>query len=193
MQNTYKLPLRFDPHLLKLDLEKISQDDWTPHFNTRYYEGEWSAVALRSVGGVSGQIYPDPAAQGKFADTEVLERCLHIRDALAQFRCPLQSVRLLRLRPGSVIREHKDFNLGYEDGEIRIHVPVQTNRGVGFFLSGERVVMQEGESWYINFNLPHRVENFGETDRIHLVVDCVVNDWLRSQLSFDLAHGREAK
>ncbi|MGA9997762.1 MAG: aspartyl/asparaginyl beta-hydroxylase domain-containing protein [Pyrinomonadaceae bacterium] len=193
MLNTYKLPLRFNPHLLKLDLEKLSQDDWVPHFNTRYYEGEWSAVALRSVGGVSGQIYPDPTAQDKFADTVVLERCANIKDALARFDCPLQSVRLLRLRPGSVIREHKDFNLGYEDGEIRIHVPVQTNAGVGFFLNGERLLMNEGESWYINFNLPHRVENFGETDRIHLVVDCEVNDWLRSQLSIDFAHGREAK
>lgn len=193
MLNTYKLPLCFDPQLLKFDLEKVSQDDWIPHFNTRYYEGEWSAVALRSVGGVSGQIYPDPTAQDKFADTVVLERCANIRAVLAQFQCPLQSVRLLRLRPGSVIREHKDFNLGYEDGEIRIHIPVQTNEGVGFFLNGERLLMNEGECWYINFNLPHRVENFGETDRIHLVVDCVVNDWLRSQLSFDFTGGREAK
>ena len=39
--------------------------------------------------------------------------------------------------------------------------------------------MQPGECWYINANLLHRVSNKGVTDRIHLVVDCLVNDWLR--------------
>jgi quercetin dioxygenase-like cupin family protein len=42
-------------------------------------------------------------------------------------------------------------------------------------------LMREGESWYVNFNLPHRVLNLGETARVHLVLDCVLNDWLRSQ------------
>lgn len=49
-----------------------------------------------------------------------------------------------------------------------------------FFLNGERVLMLAGECWYINANLPHKVENRGEANRVHLVVDCVVDDWLRS-------------
>jgi hypothetical protein len=35
---------------------------------------------------------------------------------------------------------------------------------------------------YLNVNLPHRVAHRGAADRIHLVIDCVVNDWLREQL-----------
>ena len=38
--------------------------------------------------------------------------------------------------------------------------------------------MQPGEAWYLNFNLPHSVANRGTTDRIHLVIDCVMNPWL---------------
>ena len=42
--------------------------------------------------------------------------------------------------------------------------------------------MQEGEAWYLNFNLPHRVKNGSSSDRLHLVMDCTVNDWLTAQL-----------
>jgi hypothetical protein len=38
--------------------------------------------------------------------------------------------------------------------------------------------MQEGDCWYINANLPHRIANKGSSNRIHFVVDCKVNHWL---------------
>ncbi|MGB8509809.1 MAG: aspartyl/asparaginyl beta-hydroxylase domain-containing protein [Pyrinomonadaceae bacterium] len=180
MINCLKLPLSFDAAGLKSDLARLAPDEWTPHFNKSYYEGEWSGVALRSIGGVAGQIYPDPT-RNDFADTPVLARLPRIAETLEAFCCPLQSVRFLKLAAGASIREHKDYNLGYEDGELRIHIPVQTNALVEFYLAGERVVMCEGESWYVNFNLPHRVHNRSDADRIHLVLDCVVNDWLRAQ------------
>ena len=87
-------------------------------------------------------------------------------------------MRLLRLQAGSSIAEHRDYRLGYEDGEVRLHVPVVTDVGVAFFLAGVRVPMAAGECWYLNVNLPHRVENRSPIDRIHLVIDCVVNEWL---------------
>jgi hypothetical protein len=179
MLDSFRLPFNFDPQPLQGDLDALVAADWVPHFNTRYYEGVWSAAALRSVGGVAGQIYPDPTKQDAFADTPVLARCPHIRAALETFACPLQSVRLLQLDAGSIIREHKDLNLSYADGEVRLHIPVRTNPEVEFFLNGTRLTLNEGESWYLNFNLPHRVANRGATARVHLVIDCVVNDWLR--------------
>src|SRR6185503_3756695 len=117
MLNFFKLPLSFDRESLKADLDQILPSDWISHFNARYYEGDWSGVALRSVGGVASQLYPDPAARKPFADTTILARCLNIQRVLAEFKCPLNSVRLLRLGPGSSIREHKDYKLGLEDGE----------------------------------------------------------------------------
>ena len=108
-------------------------------------------------------------------------------EMLAAFHCPLTSVRLLRLAARSNIREHKDYNLGFEDGEMRIHVPVLTNLDVAFFLAGERVIMQEGEAWYLDLNLAHRVENQSDTDRIHLVIDCFVNDWVRELFPPEMA------
>jgi hypothetical protein len=174
-----KLALRFDGEKLAQDLGSILSTEFIPHFNTRYYQGDWSVVPLRSIGGRPDHIYPDPTQTQKFADTPLLERCSHARKVLSSFQCELQAVRFLRLKAGSVIKEHRDYNLSFEDGEVRLHVPVTTNPDVDFVLDGRRVVMNPGEVWYHNFNLPHSVTNRGATDRIHLVVDCFVNDWMR--------------
>jgi quercetin dioxygenase-like cupin family protein len=69
--------------------------------------------------------------------------------------------------------------MGFEDGVIRLHIPVTTNPEVEFYLNDERIEMKTGELWYLDFSQKHRVENRGTADRIHLVVDCKVNDWLR--------------
>jgi predicted ATP-dependent Lon-type protease len=35
----------------------------------------------------------------------------------------------------------------------------------------------------MNFDLRHRLANNGTTDRIHLVIDCIVNDWMHQLFS----------
>jgi ribosomal protein S18 acetylase RimI-like enzyme len=182
MPDVVKLPLQFDVGRLQADLARILTTEFIPHFNTAYYQGDWSAVPLRSIGGRTDQIYPDPTAKDSFADTPLLARCDYIREVLAMLRCPQQAVRFLRLKAGSVIKEHCDHELGFEDGEVRLHIPVITNPEVEFVLNQVRVIMNEGECWYLNVNRPHRVANRGAADRVHLVVDCVVNDWLRDLL-----------
>jgi len=179
--SSVKLPLRFDPGKLKEDAARIGEAEWVPHYNQAIYEGEWSGIALRSAAGTPVTLYPDPNATA-FADTEILSRCPYIQEVLNSFHCPMTSVRILRLRPGATMAEHCDYKLGYEDGEIRIHIPIQTAKEVEFFLDGIQVSMQEGEAWYLNFNLPHRVKNGSSSDRLHLVMDCTVNDWLTAQL-----------
>lgn len=182
LPNAVQLPFKFDTVLLQADLASIVAEDYVPHFNTACYRGDWSAVPLRSIGGRTDHIYPDPTAKDAFADTPLMARCTYVRHVLATLQCPQRAVRFLRLKAGSVIKEHRDHELGFEDGEVRLHIPVITNAGVEFVLHQVRVVMNEGECWYLNVNQPHRVANYGSTDRIHLVVDCVVNDWLRGLL-----------
>jgi hypothetical protein len=173
-----RLPLRFDAAALAAEAGALPADAWVPHFNRGIYEGEWAGVALRSVGGVATQLYPDPASQAPFADTETLDRCPAYRRALDQFHCPLLAARLLALAPGAVINEHRDHRLGWEDGEIRVHIAVVTNPDVEFVLDGRYVDLAVGEPWYLNLSLAHRVANLSPVTRIHLVVDCVVDGWL---------------
>lgn len=182
MISSFKLPFSFDPKPLQADLDRITAGDWVAHFNNAYFEGEWNGVALRSAGGQSSRIYPDVHTNVSYSDTPLLDLCPSIRAILKLFKCPLRSVRFLTLSPGSLIKEHRDFDLRLEDGQARLHIPIRTNSSVDFFLDAHRIELQEGECWYLNLSLPHWVENRGSTDRVHLVIDCEVNEWLRELL-----------
>jgi aspartyl/asparaginyl beta-hydroxylase (cupin superfamily) len=177
--NLLKLPLAFDENRLRQDLQLFGEDDWTPHFNTQYYDGEWSGIALRAAKDAHVGLYPDPTAEA-FVDTEMLARCSYVPSVLAAFKCEIESARFLRLTAGSEIKEHRDYKLGFEDGVARLHIPIVTDQLIEFYLDGQRVDMRPGEVWYLNFNLKHRVVNRSPIDRVHLVIDLVLNDWLRS-------------
>jgi hypothetical protein len=184
MISRVRLPLAVDVDALAADVERLTAEDWVPHFNTGYYEGDWSGVALRSSAGAPLALYPDPtAAAGDWAATEALGRCPAVARLLDEFHCELQSVRLLALGPHARIREHRDYMLGYDVGELRIHIPVTTSPEVEFVHDGERVAMAAGEVWYLDFNLLHSVANPGEGRRVHLVIDCVLNPWLDGLLA----------
>jgi Aspartyl/Asparaginyl beta-hydroxylase len=173
-----RLALRFDAAAMAADAAALPASAWLPHFNTAYYTGDWSGVPLRSVGGHADRLYPDPAAAEPYADTDRLQQCPAIAAALATLGTGVLSARLLRLGPGAAVREHRDYRLGYEDGEVRLHIPVVTGPEAEFHLSGEPIAMAAGECWYVNVNEPHSVSNGGSTPRVHLVVDHVVDEWV---------------
>ena len=156
---------------------------WQPHFNTRQYEGDWSALSLRSPGGKSDGIMPDVREGEVFKNTLLFNQCPTIQNWIRIFQCPVMAIRLLKLNAGASIKEHRDHELSFEQGEARLHIPVFTNDDVWFYINDVALQMKPGDCWYMNANLPHRVINKGLTDRIHLVVDCRVNDWLKEQFS----------
>ena len=159
-------------------MANFSRAEWAAHFVTQNYDGDWSVIPLRGPAGAQHpiqMIYSDPS-RSDFEDTPMLAGSPYFREVLAAFACPLQAVRLMRLAPGSLIKEHHD--LAFEEGTARIHVPVTTNAEVDFRLNGVRCAMPAGSSWYLRLSDPHSVANRGTQDRVHLVIDAVVNDWL---------------
>ncbi|HTU47643.1 MAG TPA: aspartyl/asparaginyl beta-hydroxylase domain-containing protein [Bryobacteraceae bacterium] len=172
------LPFRFDPARLKADLALIRPEEWTPHYNQNDFGGDWRGTALRSPTGQITNLLAPFTAASTFEDTPLMTRCGYFRETVSMFRCPLKAVRLLSLAPGSFIREHTDNALVYEDGEMRIHIPVQTSEEVEFYVAGERLKLEEGHSYYVNVNLPHRITNRGGAERIHLIIDVEVNEWV---------------
>jgi Aspartyl/Asparaginyl beta-hydroxylase len=158
----------------------LSKAGWIDHFVKQNYDGDWSVIALRGPAGATHpiqMIYSDPGRKD-FADTPMLAGLRHFRAALDAFACPLHAVRLMRLTPGSVIKEHHDNDLAFEQGMVRIHIPVITNDGVDLRLNGRRCVMTAGSSWYLRLSDPHSVANRGTVDRVHLVIDAEGNDWI---------------
>jgi quercetin dioxygenase-like cupin family protein len=91
-------------------------------------------------------------------------------------------VRLMNLAAGTRIKEHTEHYLAAENGFARLHIPIVTNDRVVFRLNGTQVVLNEGECWYLRLSDPHSVENNGQSDRVHLVIDADINAWLESML-----------
>lgn len=180
-----RLPFVFDVGRLRADLERLADVEWVEHFVRQNYEGDWDVLPLRGPAGETHPIrmsYSDPTATA-FEDTPFLAATDYLPEVLATFVCPLRSVRLMRLTPGSRIREHDDLDLDADHGTARIHVPITTNADVEFLLNGTPVVMAPGSCWYLRLSDPHAVRNDGTTDRVHLVLDADVDDWLRAALA----------
>ena len=174
-----QLPFFFDAGLLQQEVDALSAMQWLPHYQVKHYEGEWSAIPLRSIAGKVDDIIISPTDNRDYRDTIFLERSPYLKEVLQTFECPLQAVRLLKLNAGSIIKEHHDAELNFESGEIRLHIPVLTHADVEFFLDKEKMDLKAGECWYMNVNLPHAINNNSKNNRVHLVIDALVNDWVK--------------
>jgi mannose-6-phosphate isomerase-like protein (cupin superfamily) len=176
---------------IQSDLKNITYN-WTEHFNTSHYNGSWTVLPLRTPGGTDS-ILPDLINADNFEDHPNMLLFPSVKAIIKEMRCEIMSVRMLNLTAGSVIKQHRDADLAFEKGEARLHIPIHTNADVDFFINNERITMSEGECWYINANLPHRVANNGSMDRIHLVIDCKVNPWLEQLIlnTDTIAHAPE--
>ena len=180
-----RLALAFDPARLRADLAAVEAMTWTDHFVRQNYEGQWDVLPLRHQAGATHpimQAYSPPEAT-HFVDAAILDRTPYFRSVLAAIPCSLKAVRLMRLTPGSKIREHADHDLAADWGQARLHIPITTNPGVTFLLNRVAVAMVPGEAWYLRLSDPHAVTNDGDTDRVHLVIDCEANDWLIEQIA----------
>lgn len=175
-----QLPFLFDIAAMQNDLASLESQSWKLHYNTQHFEGVWSALPLRSVNGSLHNILAHDAATAVFADTELMKSCPALQAIINEFKCEKLGIRLLKLEAGTVIHAHSDRDLYFEEGEIRLHIPIKTNELVEFFLEGEQIKMKEGECWYMNLALLHNINNKSEFDRVHLVMDCVVNDWVKN-------------
>jgi hypothetical protein len=171
-----RLPFAFDPDWLADDLARCLHSAWTKHVNERDYAGNWTGVALRSTTGSAGDIL-SVAGLDEYQDTPLVAECPYFSAILDGLHCKKETVRLLRLAPGSLIREHRDRGASYGDGFLRLHIPITTNDRTRFVVDGEALPMRPGECWYADFSLVHSVRNDGATDRVHLIIDGLRNAW----------------
>lgn len=186
-----RLPLAFDPAPLAAELARFAEGDWTAHFVRSNYEGEWSAIPLRAAAGETHPIrmIGVHSLAPRFVDTRFLDRAPAFAAVLECFRCPLKSVRLMRLAAGALIREHEDYDPDAENGTARLHVPITTNDEAEFLLNRRPVAMAAGSVWYLRLADPHSAANRGSSDRVHLVIDARVNDWLAGMVREGAAAG----
>lgn len=165
------------------DVERLVQDLNTAveHFQTAsqqgpYHDGSWKGIALRSIDGD----YRNTGAisSGTSKDTEVLDKCPYFKEILHSFKFPMGVARLLFLPPGKKIGEHHDKGFGWHMGMLRLHIPIITHPDVIFMIGGERCQWKPGEFWFGDFYQPHWLHNQSDITRVHLVIDCFVDEEL---------------
>lgn len=87
---------------------------------------------------------------------------------------------LVKLTAGKSIRPHVDtvgFSLVLAR---RIHIPIETNENCFFTVENDRRNLKIGELWEINNDKKeHSVDNLGETDRVHLIVDWIEESFFK--------------
>lgn len=168
------ISIKFNRHynvaILQKELQTCVQYSWTEHFNQKDYEGRWDCIALRSIDGknqtIAGFGNTDP-----YLDTPLLDSLPYMRYLIDSIPGIKESVRLMALYPDSEIKAHRDLDCSYRDGIYRIHVPICTNPDVEFYLEEERITMEEGTCWYLDFSKTHQIVNRSAQVRVHLVID----------------------
>lgn len=178
MKTSHRFSFSFDQRPLLTEYNTLSVE-YQKHFNTGFYEGEWSGLTLRKPESALHYLSAGNNQDDAYMDTELAEMLPETQKVVNFFQCEKTSVRILKLTPGSIIKPHSDHGLNFFDGSVRIHIPIQTNPNVEFIVAGEKLVMKEGECWFADFNKTHSVSNHGDNDRLHLVIDLIVNDWLK--------------
>ncbi len=171
---------------LQQEIQLLLQQDWQAHVNQRDYQGGWDVLPLRCAAEHlhSHALLQSFAIAGVTAwqDLPLLSQCPALMAWLHSLPWSVKSVRLMRLHAGALIKPHRDHGLCLEQGEARLHLPLQTHPELRFYVNEQQVPMQAGELWYINADQTHWVENNGQQDRINLVLDCAVNAVLQEQV-----------
>lgn len=157
---------------------------------------QWKAISLRGFSNdpldilkpnVLGSRQKDT---GKLQDTPLRDvpALQPLNEIIACLPTDCERIRVMRLTARTQISKHTDKidkMIGLRDGQVaRIHIPIRTHPFVVFSIWQDKVkrdyFLQQGRFYFTNVVLPHCVKNNWTKDRLHLVVDCYVNDKLRS-------------
>jgi hypothetical protein len=85
----------------------------------------------------------------------------------------VQQAMLTKLNSKVIIPRHRDRG-PLTAKTHRIHVPIITNTGCIFTVGDESKNLEPGQIWIIdNVNRYHSVENNGDEDRVHLIIDAI--------------------
>ncbi|MDC7998004.1 aspartyl/asparaginyl beta-hydroxylase domain-containing protein [Gilvibacter sediminis] len=179
-----QLPFHFDAAKIYEEFKALQRNQF------EYYD----VVPMRSPAHLVDRsiAFPPPAedyADGTWCDwlnNIELESSPYTKSIVEQFQkhATVNLVRLLRLAPGAVVKEHTDPTLGIEieRSMVRLTIPVYNAPGVEFYLNDSLLTMKPGECWYLRLTDPHRIINASSEERVNLTIDIIPNDWFRAQL-----------
>jgi Aspartyl/Asparaginyl beta-hydroxylase len=186
-----RLPRSYDVELMQRDLQALQEVQRAAQPGP-YHKGEWTGIALYSMGGKQS-VFPSAAGTDHYQETEELKLAPYLRQILSELKCPKEVVRILFLPPGGHIKDHFDFHTSFQFGLLRLHIPILTHPDVAFVIAGQRMSWNAGELWYGDFSKIHSVKNDSQIVRVHMVIDVQINDFVLGLFPPDFIERRRAE
>ncbi|MDB6100271.1 MAG: hypothetical protein JWO52_270 [Gammaproteobacteria bacterium] len=180
----------YDVELLQRDLRSLCDIERLPQPGP-YHKGEWTGIALHSMGGRQST-FPSAAGVERYQECAELQRAPYYKKILDELLCPKEVVRILFLPPGGHIKEHFDFHTSFQFGLLRLHIPIVTHPDVIFVIGGQRVSWNPGELWFGDFSKIHSVRNDSPIVRAHMVIDVQINEFVLSMFPESYLERRRA-
>ncbi len=113
--------------------------------------------------------------------TPLLEKLPSLLSFFKESGLEVMGARLLRLDPGTFLHEHRDFVYLEPVPRFRLHLPLVTNNSAFITSPGINVHFERGYLWKLDpKQTVHSACNFGGEPRIHLMLDCYLNDTLNA-------------
>ena len=181
VKDRIQLPFKYNVSKMQMETKVLALEKF------EYYK----VIQLRAPAHLVDTSLPFPPPAGDYADgswtdwldTPELEKSPYLKSIINSFKehTTVTLVRLLRLAPNSVVKEHTDptLGLGIEKSVIRLTIPVLNNDKMVFNLNKTPVNMKPGECWYLDLTKPHEVINNVNEERINLTIDMIPNKWIR--------------
>ena len=170
----------FDVEPIRKKIEQIPDDKWLESKREQRFDIHSDTQSLDLI-----HFFRDENTKPDYRELyfELQEELRPIVDRIAGFYQNngfLVRMLLTKMPPGSAIPEHVDSGPALMNCH-RVHIPITTNDNVLFIVGGEEKTMRVGEFWEINNAFDHSVENKGNEDRIHLIVDWMPNTLEQSE------------
>lgn len=143
---------------------------------SNYQSGGWYVAQLMNSSGSTEQLKIDG---GEPVATPLLGQFPTIKRLLDETDLDVRIARLARISPGSWMHEHND-DVGIGEERQRLHIPIASNPDAVLCFDGAHVYLEPGYVWKLDHErVPHAAANYGDADRVHLILDCRVNEALQ--------------
>lgn len=148
-----------------------------------YQSGGWYTTTLYKPA--------DKAANNEITDghaipTAIMEKMPITKKLFEELGLEYFAIRIAKAVPDAFLWEHRDYIELGEEEKLRLHIPLVTNADANIQFSECSVHMAAGNIWKLDPTVSHAIANKGDTDRIHLILDCYLNDKLKAMIAKEM-------
>jgi hypothetical protein len=153
-------------------------EDWTQVYTDYHSGGWWTLSLLNNTSNPHDALIEDCVP----VETSLLKKMPVTGAFLRGLSLKYMWVRLAKLEPSSFMWEHCDYQDLGNFQRFRLHVPIITNQESMLIIDDSKVHLDAGYIWKLNPIHRHAAGNFGSESRVHILIDCYVDDTLENLL-----------